>query len=179
MPGRDRPALTRRQRVLGILALAPVAASIWALNDDDGAIDSRAAPRRGTAAAVVRLADAGDTARPPNADVLPPLTLPERGVRPAERRNLFAATAVAAASASAASAPAPPPARPALSLPYSFAGRLVTPDGASVLLNDGAMTRVLARGETLGDFRFEQDGGFQLEFIHVPSGEHLVLALQP
>ena len=64
VPGRDRPALTRRQRVLGSVALATLAASIWALSDDDGAIDRSAAPRRGASAAVVRLAAAGDNIDP-------------------------------------------------------------------------------------------------------------------
>jgi hypothetical protein len=68
---------------------------------------------------------------------------------------------------------------PPITLPFSFAGRLVTEAGPSVLLNDGAMTRVLGLGGTLGDFRFEQDSGQQLDFVHVPSGERVVLALQP
>jgi hypothetical protein len=100
---------------------------------------------------------------------------------------LFAAPPAAPASAAllpaaapvALPAPAAPPAPPAISLPFSFAGRLVTAAGPSVLLNEGSTTRVLALGSTLGDFRFEQDSGTQLDFVHLPSGEHLALVLQP
>ena len=103
------------------------------------------------------------------------------------RRNLFAGSAapapasapVAAVVAASAPVPAAPPPPPPITMPFTYAGRLVTAAGPSVLLNDGALTRVLAVGASAGEFRFDEDVGNQLVFTHVPSGERVVLALQP
>lgn len=178
------PGSTRRHRVLGLAALATLVASIWALEDDAESAASRPAATGHMLATSARTS-AGVAPASPVAERAVALALPERVAARAERRNLFAATAVVAvnrpasaalvAPAAPASAPAPAP----ITLPFSFAGRLVTQAGPSVLLNEGSTTRVLALGNTLGDFRFEQDNGQQLDFVHVPSGEHVLLALQP
>ena len=176
-----RPGLSRRHRLLGFAALATLAASLWALEDDSEP------PTLHPLVATMKLATAARSAAPSEAASAPPtpLALPERYGLAVARRDLFAtapatpASAIVAVVALAASAPALPPPPPAITLPFSYAGRLVTETGPSVLLNDGAVTRVLVLGGSLGDFRFEQDSGSQLDFIHVPSGEHLVLALQP
>ena len=174
-----------RHRVLGFAALTTLAASLWALEDDT------APPTAPPVASTVRLATvarggtSSDAARNSAEAPLTPLALPARYGLAVARRDLFAAppgapaSAVVVAVALAASAPPPPPPPPAITLPFSFAGRLVTAAGPSVLLNEGALTRVLALGNSLGDFRFEQDSGSQLDFVHVPSGEHLALVLQP
>ena len=177
----DRPGLSRRHRVLGFAVLATLAASLWALEDDTEAPAAhRVAPTVKFATAARGVAPTELTSAPP-----PPLALPERYGLAVARRDLFVAapnaqaSAVVIAVALPASAPPPPPPPPAITLPFSFAGRLVTAAGPSVLLNEGAATRVLAVGSSFGEFRFEQDSGNQLDFVHVPSGERLVLVLQP
>ncbi|MEO8152748.1 MAG: hypothetical protein ABI605_06730 [Rhizobacter sp.] len=171
-------ALTRQRQALGLVAVATLVASVWALNDDG---DALAAPGKtgGAPKTAVERPAGGNSGPGAHADALTLLSLPERTAPAGMRRNLFAATVSAAPVMAAASAAAPPPPPPAITLPFTFGGRLVTATGASVLLNTGAMTQVLAVGATLGDFRFEQDDGSQLAFIHVPSGERLVLAIQP
>ena len=177
----DRPGLSRRHRVLGFAALAALAASLWALEDDGEP------PTVHPMVSSLKLATASRGPASAEAASAPstPLALPERYGLAVARRDLFAAAPGASASAIVvvaalpASAPLPPPPPPAITLPFSYAGRLVTAAGPSVLLNEGAVTRVLALGNSLGDFRFEQDSGSQLDFVHVPSGEHLALVLQP
>jgi hypothetical protein len=176
-----RAGLSRRHRVLGVAVLATLAASFWALGDDGDAPVAR------STSPTVKFATAARGAAPfEAASAAPtPLALPERYGFAVARRDLFAAppaapaSAVVVAVALPASAPPPLPPPPAITLPFSFAGRLVTAAGPSVLLNEGATTRVLALGNSLGDFRFEQDSGSRLDFVHVPSGEHLALVLQP
>jgi hypothetical protein len=181
------PRLARRHVVLAIAALATLAASIWALDDEEAIELQRPAAAGQLLPTVAR--NASRTATEPTvAEPGGVLALPDRGAEWRVHRNLFAAHSVPVVVAPAASAvvTAPPPAAsasppppPPLTLPYSFAGRLVTSAGPSVLLHDGAVTRVLALGDSLGEFRLEQDTGLQLDFIHVPSGERVVLALQP
>ncbi len=178
----DRTGPSRRHRALGFAVLATLAASLWALEDDTET------PAAHSAAPTVKLTTAarGVAATELGSAPLTPLALPERYGLAVARRDLFAAapatlaSALVAVVAPAASAlPPPPPPPPAITLPFSYAGRLVTAAGPSVLLNEGAVTRVLVLGSSLGDFRFEQDSGSQLDFVHVPSGEHLALVLQP
>ena len=176
-----RSGLSRRHRVLGVAALATLAASFWALGDDgDAPAAHPAAPTVKLATTARSSATAAAASAPPT-----PLVLPERFGLAVARRDLFAAppgapaSAIVVAVALPASAPLPPPPPPAITLPFSFAGRLVTAAGPSVLLNEGTVTRVLALGNSLGDFRFEQDSGGRLDFVHLPSGEHLALVLQP
>jgi hypothetical protein len=179
--------MSRRHLALAFAALATLAASIWALDDED-TVDARRPPAAGRLLpAVARMP--GKAAEPAATEPDTMLALPDRSADRQVRRNLFVANGAVAASRPAASAVAlspavapaasAPPPPPPLVLPFSFAGRLVTPAGPSVLLNDGAMTRVLALGNMLGDFRFEQDSEQQLDFVHVPTGERVVLALQP
>lgn len=180
------PRFARRQVLLAGAALATLIASIWALDDTP---DSAApAVHRTPAAPATASARAA-----PDADLVLALALPERGSFNALRRDLFAGTGTAPAASAppvavAASAPAPAasvplavaaPPPPPLAVPFTYGGRLVTEAGPSVLLNEGPLTRVLAVGASLGDFRLEQDAGTQLVFTHVPSGERVVLALQP
>ena len=179
---------SRQHVVLTFAALATLAASIWALGDED-TVDARRPPAAGRLLPAVARTPSNTTAVQAATEPDATLALPDRRVDWQTRRNLFAANSAPAvvsvaalpAPAPAASAPPPPPPPPPppLTLPFSFAGRLVTPAGPSVLLNDGAMTRVLALGNMLGDFRFEQDSEQQLDFVHVPTGERVVLALQP
>lgn len=186
MPAENDPrGFVRRHRVLGCAALATLAASIWALDDAPEMPAPRALHATSPASTVPR--QAASTAE---AGAVLALALPERGSFTSARRNLFAATtaplpasapaAVVAVAPAAAPASAPvvaPP--PPIEVPFTFGGRLVTEAGPSVLLNEGAWTRVLSVGASLGNFRFEQDTGTQLVFTHVPSGERIVLALQP
>lgn len=163
----------RRHQLLGAAALATALASVWALDDDENA------PPRAPLGQAMASERAPSAAVPAASAPDPTLwTLPERGTTPPVRK-LFAATASAmpppATGASAAAAAAPP----AITLPFAFGGRLVTADGAAVLLNEGPQTYVLPVGASQGDFRLEADNGSQLEFLHVPSGQRLVLPLQP
>ena len=176
----DRPSISRRHRLLGVAALATLAASLWALEDDTQT------PAVHPLGSTLQFATAARAALPAEAAsaAATPLALPKRYGLAVVRHDLFAAAPAAPASAVvavalAASAPPPPAPPPAITLPFSYAGRLVTAAGPSVLLNEGTTTRVLALGNSLDDFRFEQDSGSQLDFVHVPSGEHLALVLQP
>jgi hypothetical protein len=166
------PGASRRRLALGLAAAATLAASIWALTDEGDASGLERVPPTRSAAA------AGNQPGPPAAEAAAVLSLPDRAAAMGGRRNLFAATAAPVPAAPPPQESAPPP-PPVITLPFTFGGRLVTAAGASVLLNTGALTQVLALGATWGDFRFEQDSGSQLEFIHVPSGERLVLPIQP
>jgi hypothetical protein len=156
---------------LAFAAVVTLAASVWAWGDDSDVPVNTKHSMSG-ALPPARAASA-------SGDPVMPLSLPERVAVAGTRRNLFAATVVAPPPMAAAVVAAAPPPPPVITLPFTFGGRLITAAGASVLLNTGAMTQVLALGATLGDFRFEQDSGNQLEFIHVPTGERLVLAIQP
>ena len=176
----DRTGPSRRHRALGFAVLATLAASLWALEDDTEMPAAHSAAPKEKLTTAARGVAATELASAP----LTPLALPERYGLAVARRDLFAAapatpaSALVALVAPAASAPPPPPPPPP-AMPFSYAGRLVTAAGPSVLLNEGAVTRVLVLGSSLGDFRFEQDSGSQLDFVHVPSGEHLALVLQP
>ena len=163
-----------RHRWLGFAAALTALASVWALDDDEQAV--RPAPL-GQAMAVERPASAA--AAPASAVDATEWTLPERAPLAAPPRRLFAVAAGLAPVAVAVAASAAPPAPPVITLPFAFGGRLVTEAGAAVLLNEGPLTHVLPVGASQGDFRLDADTGSQLEFVHVPSGQRLVLPLQP
>jgi hypothetical protein len=156
-------------RVLWGALAATLAASAWAVWDAGrgGYSELLAAP-----AAVSRA-----VAPVPAAEVLPaPAALPDRSAVPAPRRDLFAAPVQ---RVPATVAPAPPPPLPRPVLPWTFGGRYATPSGAAVLLNEGGRTHVLQPGAVQGEFRLEADLGQRLEFTHLPTGERLVLPVQP
>ena len=169
---------------------ATLLASAWAVLDTRAADEeallmepgsavnskARAAAQAALAAPAASAAPAAPAALAASAASSTVWSLPEREARVAQRRDLFAAPrSPAPPVATPAAAPAPP--RPVL--PFTFAGRLATPGGAAVLLNEGERTHVLATGAELGAFRLDADAGNRLEFTHVASGERLVLNAQP
>lgn len=175
-------ALARRRRwgLLGAALFATLVASLWAVGDEapeDLRPPSRAVPASGEAAARAAGLREESTVGP----AATVLRLPQRSdPAPQGRRDLFAAYGRPAArpAATASTPSAPPPPLP-LTLPFGFAGRLITADVSSILLSQGSQTLVLAVGEQWGDFRLEQDGGTHLSFVHLPTGERLQLATLP
>lgn len=173
-------AAPRSRRLLWGGLVATLVASVWALMDDGE--DSERSPITRTHTSAVR----ADTPRR-TASALAPITttelrLPQRSVQLVARPDLFATAALAplaAAPAMRAASAAPPAPPPPVTLPYTFGGRLVTEQGPSVLLHEGAQTHVLAMGGSLGVFRLESDAGGRIEFVHVPTGERVVLTLPP
>lgn len=172
-----------RQRALVAALVATLAASWWALVDDAGdAASARASTQRPVSEARPSPKVVDGTLAPgsvtPGPDAAP--ELPARAGPGRHRRDLFAAYGRPPAPPNtAASVASPQPQPPPLTLPFGFGGRLITADSASVLLSQGGQTLVLAVGEQLGDFRLEHDRGSQLEFVHVPTDERLVLATSP
>ena len=164
-----RPA--SRQRLLWVVLSATLVASVWAVLDDSEPPADAPMPRAGNAFRSSRVMAAVDAAAPEA-----PLALPQRELRLKTQHDLFASALLTPAPPAAPPPTAPPPPPPPITLPYTFAGRLVTAGGPSVLLNEGAQTHVLALGASLGNFRFERDAGAQIEFIHVPTSEPLMLA---
>ena len=193
---------TRSRWLLPALGLTLIA-SLWAVvGDGDASSDllanaersSRPAPR---SPSPVVVADASG-ARPPTPSVTAtaasasgsgvaplPLALPQRRELDVQRNDLFAAYGPGlppppikpqAVRSTLTEAPPPPP---PLTLPFVYAGRLVTAQTASVLLQEGERTLVLTVGESDGAFRLDQDMGSALQFTHLPTGQTLTLAVAP
>lgn len=166
------PQAPASRRLLWIVLAATLAASAWVLTDDE---EPQAGPSPPTLTTRREGITRKDGAPASLATAEAPLAVPRRELRLTPPRDLFAALLVAPPPPAAPMVAAPPPPPPPVTLPYTFGGRLLTEQGPSVLLNEGGQTHVLALGNTLGNFRFEQDAGAQIVFIHVPNGERLVL----
>src|SRR5262245_11966690 len=124
-----------RARVLGVALTLSVLASLWAVfsPQPDDLLSERtarvSAPSR-AAAADERIAYAAPKAIEPASNAGPPLQLPDREAPKGTRRNPFTAYSWEPPR-TAAAAPVVAVAKPPLTLPYTFAGRLITTNGPS------------------------------------------------
>ena len=175
----------KRSVVLGGALVATLAATAWTYFNTASDAVVPALERRATGSGrpperlVAMAAEPGQIGQPGEATTSAPLQLPVRKPPRATPRNPFQAYSWEPPKP----APAPPPVEPSRpappTLPFVFAGRLVTPKGLSYLLNEGTQTHTVPLGGEVRGFRLEAAEADRLVFVHLASTEQVVLPITP